>query len=66
MVGDRLGELPMTGGKLGNKQSERIAKMVNKHWRLIQPYICIYALVQDVHLYIYSYFCISTPLHRYR
>ena len=32
MIGSRLGELPTTGGRLGNKQSERIAKMVSKHW----------------------------------
>ena len=32
MIVGRLGKLPMTGGKLGNKQRERIAKMVSKHW----------------------------------
>ena len=32
MTGARLGEIPMTGGKLGDKQSERIVKMVSKHW----------------------------------
>ena len=32
MIGGSLGEIPMTGGKLGKKQSERIVNMVSKHW----------------------------------
>ena len=27
-----MGEIPMTGGKPGNKQNEKIVQMVSKHW----------------------------------
>ena len=44
IIGGRLGEHPMTGVKLGNKQSERLVKKVNKHcvtYSTIYLYICI-------------------------
>ena len=58
MIGGSLGEIPTTGGKLGEKQSERIVKMVSKLWPMystIYQQICIrlrHPFI-DVHLFVY-------------
>ena len=68
MIGDSLGINPMTGGKLGDKQSERIVKMVSKHWvtyLTIYLHICIsfrhsliYTFISTFQLH---YSCTSDP-----
>ena len=63
MIGGGLGELPSTRGKLGNKQSERIVNMVNKHWVTCSTiYLHIYISLRYplMCVYIYIYFYIST------
>ena len=59
MIGGILGEIPMTGKKLGDKQSERIVKMASKHWvtyLTIYLHICISSRCPFKYTHLFLYF----------
>ena len=59
MIGVRFGEIPTTGGKQGNKQSERIVKkwLVNTG-QLIQLYVYVNCDYVFIYGNIVGYLCI--------